>query len=406
MSFDLDQAEFLLKEHYSDQVVKTQSYNNNPLHALLAKNTKFGGKNKPQPVVYGTPQGRSATFSNAKAQQTNSKGVSFLLTRTQDYSLATVDNETMMASQGDDNAFLEAATLEFDGAFHSLMRSLAISEYRGSSGSIGLISAGSDVTTDTITLAEPADIVNFEVGMTLKVSSAVGSGERTGDVVVEAIDRSSGTITVAEASWDDAAGITAVAAGDSIHVSGDFNKKISGLADWIPYTAPGATLFFNVDRTADVSRLSGQRKDVSALPIEEALVDLASLISREGGKPDNSFMNFDNYANLEKALGAKVQYVTAQDADALISFEGIAIQGQKGKIKCIPDSNCPAELTYMLQMDTIKLESLGEAPMLLTYEGNKFLRVSDADAVEGRAGYYAQMNAGRAPGWNGVGKLR
>jgi hypothetical protein len=55
------------------------------------------------------PQGRSVNFANAQANKTNTKIKDFVLTRVKDYALASIDNETLEASKGNANAFLEAA---------------------------------------------------------------------------------------------------------------------------------------------------------------------------------------------------------------------------------------------------------------------------------------------------------
>ena len=73
---------------------------------------------------------------------------------------------------------------------------------------------------------------------------------------------------------------------------------------WIPATAPSAgDAFWGVDRSKDVTRMAGVRFDGSSESIEEALIDGAALVAREGGQPDYCFMNFTSYAALEKSLG-------------------------------------------------------------------------------------------------------
>ena len=74
----------------------------------------FGGKNLPIPIIFGNPQNRSATFSTAVAGTTNSQLKDFVLTRNKDYSIASIDNETLESSKGNSNAFLEAATVEIN----------------------------------------------------------------------------------------------------------------------------------------------------------------------------------------------------------------------------------------------------------------------------------------------------
>jgi len=395
MSLDLTTFASALKQHYTSDRVENMVYKDNPLLAMLPKYEQFGGKNLPIPIIYGNPQGRSATFSTAQANKTNSQLKDFVLTRARDYSLASIDNETMEASKGNANAFIEAATTEIDGAIQAVTRSLAIALYGTGSGSIGQASAAA--TGTTLQLANIEDVTNFEVGMELVFSTADGGGTiKSGAVTVNGVDRDTGAITVDALSAID--GGTGVAQDDFVFVEGDYDLKVSGLRAWLPDSAPTSTPFFSVDRTADVTRLGGIRFDGSALPIEEALVDAASRVAREGGKPDYCFMSYEKFSDLEKALGAKVQYVD-QRVNAEVGFRGILIHGPRGPIRVIPDQNCPSNRAFMLQMDVWKLYSLGKCPRILDSDGLKMLRDSNADSVEVRVGYYAQMGC-RAPGWN------
>lgn len=396
MSLDMTSFASALKVHYTSDRVENMVYQDNPLLALIPKYEQFGGKNLPIPILYGNPQGRSATFATAQANKTNSLLKDFTLTRAKDYSIASIDNETLEASKGNANAFMEAATTEIDGAIHSAARSLAVAMYGTGSGAVGQISSGSTVSTDTITLADLEQISNIEKGMTLVTSSTNGGGSvRSGTVVVLGVDRDAGTIQ-ATVAWN--SGISAVATSDFIFVQGDYDAKVKGLLAWLPSTAPTSTAFFGVDRSVDASRLGGIRFDGSAMPIEEALTKAASRSAREGAKPGYCFMNYGNYANLEVALGSKVQYIDMK-VNPEIAFRGIVINGPRGPIKVVPDQNCPSDRAFMLQMDVWKLYSLGKAPKILDTDGLKMLRDSSSDSVEVRVGYYAQVGC-RAPGLN------
>lgn len=396
MALDLTSFASALKAHYTNDRVENMVYQDNPLLAMVPKMEDFGGKNLPIPIIYGNPQGRSASFSSAQANKTSSQLKDFVLTRAKDYSLASIDNETLEASKGNSNAFMEAATTEIDGAIHSAARSLAIALYGTGSGKIGQLSATSGVTT-LITLAEPEDVTNFEKGQTLVLSTANGGGSlKTGTLTVTNIDRDLGTVTVTPSM----ATLTAVGAvNDYIFVQGDYDAKIKGLLAWLPSVAPSPSeSFFNVDRSSDASRLAGIRFDGSAMPIEEALVKAASRAAREGAKPDYCFVNYSKYADLENSLGSKVQYIDMK-VNAEIAFRGIQINGPRGPIKVVPDQNCPSDRAFMLTMNVWKLYSLGKAPKILDTDGLKMLRDSSADSVEVRVGYYAQLGC-RAPGWN------
>ena len=143
MALDLVSFQDILKEHYEDLRVKNMVYQDNPFLAMVPKMENFGGRNLPVPIQFGTPQSRSATYATALARKAtaNSQYDRFELTRVRDYCLATIDNETMEASKGDVNAFMEAATSEIDSAIHSCTRSLAIALYRSGTGSIGTLAA-------------------------------------------------------------------------------------------------------------------------------------------------------------------------------------------------------------------------------------------------------------------------
>jgi hypothetical protein len=400
MALDLTSFSSALKVHYTSDRVENMVYQDNPLLALMPKYEQFGGKNLPIPIIYGNPQGRSAAFSTAQSNKTNSQLKDFVLTRARDYSLASIDNETLEASKGNANAFLEAATTEIDGAIHSAARSLAVAMYRTGSGSIGQIASGQASTT--VTLSDVESVTNFEKGMTIVVSSADGGGSvRSGSAQITGVDRDLGTISFASALTSS---ISAAAANDYIFVQGDYDAKIKGLQAWLPNSAPtSGDNFFSVDRSSDATRLAGIRFDGSAMPIEEALISSATRTAREGGKPTHCFMSYSKYADLEKALGSKIQYIDMK-VNAEIMFRGIQINGPRGPIKVVPDQNCPNDRAFMLDMDVWKLYSLGKAPKILDTDGLKMLRDSNADSVEVRIGYYAQLGC-RAPGRNANIKL-
>lgn len=386
-----------LKAHYTNDSIENAVYQDNPTLALISKMESFGGKNLPIPILFGNPQGRSASFQKAQANKTNSQLKDFVLTRAKDYSLASIDNETIEASKGNANAFMEAATTEIDGAIHSAARSLAIAMFGTGSGSIGKIDASTVITTNLIQLENVESVTNFEVGQTLEVSATDGGTVvRAGTVVVTGVDRDLGQVTV-NAPLNTA--IPAVAVADFVFVEGDYDQKIKGLAAWLPATAPAPTdNFFSVNRSSDATRLAGIRFDGTAMPIEEALIGAASRAAREGGKPTHCVMSYDKFSQLEKELGTKVRYMDLKVTN-FVGFRGIQVNGPRGIINVYADQNCPSDVAYMLQMNTWKLYSLGKAPKILDTDGLKMLRDSNADSVEIRVGYYAQMGCS-LPGAN------
>jgi hypothetical protein len=415
MAFDLTAADFALKELYPDGAVENLVYKERPLLALLPKKEDFYGKNYSLPVIYGNPQGRSANFTKGRARGilSNSAGIEFLLTRVSDYGFAFIDNETMEAMENDEGAFLRAAKTEIDGCINSLSNSLASSIFRAGYGDIGII-ATSGVSSATITLSNANDIVNFEVGMEL-VSAASQAGHvlRTlgssgNGLIITAIDRDLGKLTFGYNVTDATNGIPGTTDGDYLFCVGDRQDsatparlKVAGLQAWVPPTAPGATTFFGVDRTKDITRLGGLRKDVSTTPIEEALINGAMSVFREGGNLDYYVLSPERFGYLEKALGTKRDYVDVE-VSSDIGFRMLRVVGPHGDIKVMTDPFCPDSYGFGLTMKTWELKSLKKLfrPMLQN-ANNQFKMIDrvDADGVEIRYGYRANLGC-KAPGRN------
>lgn len=395
---DLSAANPALKEYYDAQKVQLLSYANNPWMAMVPKDEETGGKYYPQPVIFGVSQGRSSTFANAQGNQTAAALAEFAVNWKKDYSIATIDNQTLETSQNDKQSFLRMATLLIDAAMRSCAISVASSLFRSGTGTIATVST---IATGVITLVNPADVVQFEVGQTLQANQTDGGTPRAalGYVINRSIRN--GTITVSATALGGPAGSPASwAASDSLLVQGDNNSKPSGLIAWLPLTDPTSTdNFYQVNRSFDY-RLFGVQYDGSGQTIEEALIDHSLLLAREGAVPETYVTNFGSYAALVKALGTRRQYVDI-DGPADIGFRGINVDGATGPIKCFGDRSCPPLKGFLLQMDTWKMISLGAMPKILRYEDRlEMLRVGNSDAAETRIGGYYNLVT-NAPGWNG-----
>lgn len=371
----------------------------------------------PVPTVYGTPQGRSATFANAQNNQTAPALASFFVYRVSNYQLVSITNELLEATKDQAGAFVDEAKLNVDTGFRNLSNDLAASLFASGTGSRGQV--GSTVTggtpTVTITLSNSAQVTQFEVGMVLLASTTLtdGSAPSADFVTITGVNRPAGIIT-GVSSTATSAGLSApwIAAGTFLYIQGDVPAggttntgtalKISGLSAWLPAAAVGGTdSFWGVNRSAD-SRLQGVFYNGTAQPVEEALIDACSLTAQEGGQPDYCFTNFSTWAALEKSLGSKVQYVDVHHQEADIAFAGIKIHAPYGPVTVIPDRSCQAKTAYLLQMDTWKLRSLGASPHILQYgeyEGLQGLRVGNSDAIEIRLGFYGNLIC-NAPGFN------
>jgi hypothetical protein len=390
-----------LKELYPDGPPAELVFKKCPTLALLEKDEDFEGESYELPLTFGDPQGRSATAATASAVQTAGKYTKFQLTTVNDYHWVTIDGDVIDATRSNKGAFIRALKQGMDGGFRQISRSLHHAIFRNGGGALAQIDYVA--TALTFTLKNPSDNVHFEVGMTLQASATDGTSGavRVGSQVITAINRQTGVITGA-AAWDTA--ITGFADEDFVFASGDFGIKIKGFDAWLPSAAPGATLFFGVDRSVDTQRLGGVRYDGSAQTIEEASIDGAERVAEAGGSPDCFIVHPRQFANLAKLLGSKVQYGRKDTAvkmatGATLGFRTIVIDGPTGPIDVVADYNCQPTVGWMKQLDTWMLVSMGGVPKVFDYDGLASLRTA-GDALEIRTLYRAQIGCS-APGYNG-----
>lgn len=416
MSLNQTSFEAALKQLYPSEAIKTMGYMRNPFYALVPKDETFVGESSKEPIAVSSVQNRSVSFSIANGGATNSIIKAFLITRVSNYSMASIANETLLASESDKGAFLKAAKFEIDKALFALTRSIATQLYRSGTGSVGQIASTATINSTTVyvQLANPEDIVNFEYGMNISASQNDGGTLRaygsTACFIIN-IDRAAGSFLCSSSFGGSATALstllTSVATGDYLYASaGDLNGTISGLKAWLPGTAVTSTSFYGVDRTIDKVRLAGVTYNGSAQSIEEALVDGAGLVAREGGMPDHVFLSYKDFRNLVKAVGSKQQYVQYTDVKVeepgvTVGFSALILTGPNGPMKVIPDQNCPVGSAFLLQLDTWKLKSLGEAARIFDGDSLTLIRDPNGDNLLVRCVSYAQLSC-RAPGWNAV----
>lgn len=401
----MNEAVGMLKEYYGGQKVKIMAYKKSPLLAMIRKDTNFGGKLYPQPVVTETSTGGSATFTTSQSNATAASIQEFMVTRTKAYEVAYIDRETMLAARNDAGSFMKTATLLVDGAIATITQKISSAIYRDGTGAIATYSS---ISTGVITLADPNSITGFQKGMVLESRATAGGTISTSSALgyVIAINRAAGTLTVSATAGGSAGTPTNWSTSFPVlNVQGNNNLVATGLQGWLPTTAPtSGDAFFSVDRSSD-SRLYGTNYDGSNQSIEEAIVDAAAILDQEGGAPDVCILSTRGYAALDKALMGKATYEVWEDETAQVSFKGIVLNTPSGVVRVFSDRFCPGQRGFLLQMDTWVLCSLLEVPHIVDADSDQeMLRKSDADAYELRVSALYNL-ACSAPGWNAQLKL-
>ncbi len=404
----------LLTEYYDDGALVNETYIDNPLWARMSKQEAIGnvtGRHFVHPVVFASSQGRSRSFDRAqsRAGATAEQSVDFLVPRVTNYQLATVQTEAILQTKGDRGAFVDILTLITDNAVRNLGLAQAHSMYGSGSECIGVIATGG-ISTSVITLAGADQSLNFEVGMELDAAiaevtgnvAAHGSGSH--GLLVIAVDRVANTITVgtpagaAVAATDGTDGIPGLADGYFLFVRGDRGLGMKGLQAWIPYGGVASNdSFLNVNRSVDSVRLAGNYLNAAQLSVEDAFIQAANNVAKQGGKLTHFFVPFNKYAQLLKSQSAKVTIVEEVNPD--ISFDGLQVLTSKGPVLVMPDRNCPSDRMFGLDINTWAYTHVGDPVQMFNLDGNTWLRQASADGLEIR--FFSMGNlVCRAPAHN------
>jgi hypothetical protein len=398
MALSLTEFEALLKTLYGKPRLDTMLLQNSPFLGMIPKK-KGGGRNFTLPISYAAPQNRSATFAKAVGGNSTSQQKEFIGTYQDNFSVLKVDHKLLVNSESS-QSMRQALIHETEGAMESLRRDISLNlflSYNGILGKVGSVSA--DAAEYAITLDNKADIVRFELGMTL-----VQSDVQTNKFVITAKNYENGVLTGTKVG-------NQIVANKLLVVEGDFEKKIHGLSDWLPFGAGReaalAAPFFGVIRATDSVKLGGVYVDAQTLSIGEGLkLAMAKCTLYGQGAPDVILMNpmdihhlsneFDSRMTIEKGS------ISAKGVSAAIGYDSFTIGGILGTARIVPDAGCPEGVAFALKLDTWEYQYLG-ASYLNTWneDGIKVLREDDDNNLTGRFYSYGEVGCS-SPGANAV----
>lgn len=416
-SHTLSNQDAVLKDYYTDDKIKEQSYGENPFFAFVKKERgqMAGGRRYVQPVEFAHPGGSSANYAKAMTNGTTSQYEDFLIARKKQYQRVQVDHELMFATQSQRESFRKALD-EFDRGMKGLGEKIGRRLYRTQGGALAKM-ANSSVAVAVITLADKASSFNFHIGQILTFAAADGTGVEwdSGDTTtVTAVDNENGLITVADTLNVKITGITTTS---YVFAEGDFGQCLSGLEDWLPVDDRSTKLaasFHSVTRSAAPDYLGGIYMDGTPMGgLDEVIIKLVGKIGKYGGQTSHIFANPESLSDLELISNSKMRIVAevnskiiGDSGEVLVGFTGYrAIVGGRS-VKIYGDRNCPSNRLYALQLDTWTLWHTGNLVNWLgeSYTGSKLQPSQNDDCAEARLGSYQNLGCS-APGWNGVAKI-
>lgn len=412
----------LLRELWPQEDIYDELYDSEEtFFGLVKKDTTFYEKIRHLAVGYGTTQGASASFSDARSGKSPSVQSEWKVTPVIYYSLFSIQRQLLKRAQNKKAAVLPALERESKMAIEVWRRMTSIYCWGNGVGSIGVVATGGlgpvtyngiVLTSSQLALATLSDIKHFEINMGLDCSvdntGAAGTLTRLTRLQITNIDGENGILTFGVPI---ATAFPTLAAGNFLYRQGDYNSVISGVPAWVPITVPTSTLFFGMNRAVYPQRLGGWRVSCKGLSPRAAAMKVAKVLRENGGKPTHYFLSPNDFYNLQLELQAAGPLQMIKEPGAAIDkhtfgepFDGIQFMGPGGMIKAFFDINVPDNYGWMLDMRPIALGTMGDVPYFVMDDGSRILRETDADAFEGRiAGDMQLWN--EAPGKSGVALL-
>lgn len=392
----------ILKTYYPQSKIPRLLFAKSPFLGKMKKSTSFYGANAQISSRYSGHGGGSATFSTAQSQSAGNKYGKFLLTHAKDYSVVQIETLAVVQAESNTGALVRTVTEEADGGFYDMERSLSKTVWGNGGGARGQVGS---VSTTALTLSDPNDVVNFEVGMLITGSLADGTSgtEITANTqAITAIDEDAG-ILYGAGTWNG----TTYADNNYLFRAGDFGVMAVGFNGWIPATAPtSGDSFFSFDRSVQPTRFAGIRYTATAADgnIERALISASARAMRSNARPTSIFMHPTRYGQLVNELGARARYdqTAGQGANgkkAQFGFTGLCLHGVAGGMAMVyPDPDCPNEIAAMVDLADWEFMFAKQLPGFINQDGKgTWLRMPTEDAMEARIGYYGQICC-HAPG--------
>jgi len=381
-----------IKVRYPQKKVQETFFRTCPTFGLVKKDTNWSGS--PMHIALalgGVPGSHDFTAAQAVSGAMTHRG--FDVTHVKDYVVVRISTEAIRITRNDMGALLRGVDSQIKGALYTQNKALGIDFHRAGTGSRGRISSGAD--SATLVLTDPLDAFNFELGDVLvsnNVDSSSGISTNTGTIT--GIDYDAGTLTAA-ANWH-----ADFDTSDYLFRSGDASASMQGLAAWNPSSAPSATTFFGVDRTAS-SKLYGQIYNYTVATdgtMKRYLINMSARCSYRTGVDDGeviAVMHPIRWGNFVNELGdADISDMNARHADgstAKVGYKAIEVMGANGPIKVIADPFCPYNTVRMLDLSHWCFSTLGEMGWIDDDGKGQWLRQYNADGMEARLGWYGNL---------------
>jgi hypothetical protein len=284
-------------------------------------------------------------------------------------------------------------TREIDSSMRAHANVLQAYMYGDGSGALAQVA--SVTSPNVVTLKDKTMVARFMKNMKISSCADLTGGTPATAVKITAVNLSAGTLTF------DTAYPTGTAADWYLFVDGAYNNVPVGLEGWNPVTAPtSGDSFLGVDRTADVTRLSGTRIGALGQGVMDTLTLQAyQAFANAGEGPDTVFLHPSKYAQLISEIQGQSIFTPdrSSPSDAPdITYQAAKVQTAWGEIRLHPDVFCPSNIMRMMKFDTLTLHVQKDLVSIIEDDNQRILRTTNDDSVEIRMRSYINMGCSAA----------
>jgi hypothetical protein len=383
-----------VNKRYSNKPPENLSKRTNVFLTRVKKEKDFTDDDFEFSVIGSNAQGIGARFDKAQSNKNAGlKGQRFSIKRAHGYGVLSLATEAVEATEGFKTSFVRAKVDEFDSVIAGMIDDLAWKLYEDGTGVKATYAATPGAKV--ISLQKPEHAKRFGEGERIQCWDVSAAGYMNGGAVgiIDEVDEDAGTITLTA----NVAGVFDVlAVGDYLVREGEYtaNPFVDlyapvGLAGWVPAAAPAVgESFWGADRSKNPTRYAGTRISLPAgTQIKQILTKLGSKLGSRGAKPNLALMSHENFERFAGELDIKKAYQDAKEAGA--GFSGLKIHVHDNTVEVLPDTFCPSDRIYMLDMASWYWKTTrGGTPFLINPNG---LDEATADGKEWRWGYFGNL---------------
>lgn len=344
----------------------------------------------------------SASFATAQTQAQNSTqalGYQFNVPYFESHEPIEVAGDMVLKTKNKEGGWLKALDYSTQSALRWAAHRMSVALFTTGWGELGQISAGTNVATNIITLADPSTVYRFMPGMVLTFASALGG---------VATRNTNGTLTVTAVNYNGAVGSTGhltmsavintntgTVASDYIFsqddrlAAGTSQVRPGGLAMWLALPgsyfdpAGAAPTIYGVNRAAN-SRLNGNYIDGRSQSVKASLIQGAQTCSSIGNAEKLvAFVSPNKFTELSNSLDTNQRY-TDLSGRGSVGFRTITVYADGIDLPVMSDKYCPDGVGYLLDTKNVQINSCGPAPHIDETDGLALLRQPSSFGYEGR----------------------